>query len=96
MWTIWNGIVGLVVHSSIFGANFGSFSISFLAHFCLFGSGTNKKGLKMEPKMMKNGHHEHPEMGISEKGAKMHSFCQAQGQKDEKWLIFSPLLQKRG
>ena len=41
-----------VVHGSHSWAIFGSFSNSFLAHFHLFGRGTNKKGLKMEWKMM--------------------------------------------
>ena len=72
-----------VVHSSHSWAIFGSFSISFLAHFCLFGRGTNKSGLKMEWKMMwKMVTVKSPEREFQKNGAKMHFSRQAQCQKD--------------
>ena len=84
-----------VVHGSHSWAIFGSFSISFLAHFRLFGRGTNKKGLKMEPKMMlKMVTVNALGREFQKNGAKMHSSRQAQGQKDEKWSFFSSLFAK--
>jgi hypothetical protein len=62
----------------------------FSAHFHLFGRGTNKKGLKMEWKMMwKMVTVNTLEREFQKIGAKMHSSRQAQGQKYEKWSFFS-------
>jgi len=84
-----------VVHGSHSGAIFGSFSISFSAHFRLFFRGTNEKGLKNETKNgVKNGYREHPvSKGIFRK---MEQKCILLARHRAKKMENLPFLQKRG
>ena len=84
---LWLRLDSRVVHSS----NFWLIFSSFLSIWQRNKQKGTKNGMEND---VENGYCEHPGMGILEKWSKFAFFCQAQGQKDEKWSFFSSLFAK--